>query len=102
MWAADVSHVNYLQFPNADRLGFQEKLNRREARHAGRKGFRGSPSFQTRGCLGVCLSHPDQAGGSCFWGGGTPKFSRTDTKEGHFHRRSLTLHDGVRVRAARA
>lgn len=68
MWAADISHVNYLQFPNADSLGFQEKLSRREARHAGRKGFWGSPSFQTRGCLGVCPSRPDQAGSSCFLG----------------------------------
>lgn len=49
MWAADISHVNYLQFPNVDRLGLQEKLSRRQARHAGRQGFQGVPFLPNKG-----------------------------------------------------
>lgn len=75
MWAADIPHVNYLQFLNVDRLSFQEKLSQKKARHSGRKGSRGSPSFQTRGCLGGFLSGPYQDGGSCFSGRGAPHFS---------------------------
>lgn len=38
MWAADIPHVNYLQFPNVDRLSFQEKLS-------GKRGSGGPPAF---------------------------------------------------------
>lgn len=39
MWAADIPHVNYLQFPNVDRLSFQEK-------RSGKRGSGGPPAFQ--------------------------------------------------------
>lgn len=61
MWAADIPHVNYLQFPNVDRLRFQEKLSG--------KGVPEGPLPSRKGCLEVCLSGPYQGAGSCFLGG---------------------------------
>lgn len=49
MWAADIPHVNHLQFLNVDRLGFQEKLSRKEARDSRRKGFQGVPFLPNKG-----------------------------------------------------
>lgn len=61
MWAADIPHVNYLQFPSVDRLRFQEKLSG--------KGHLEGPLPSRKGCLEVCLSGPFQGADSCFLGG---------------------------------
>ena len=68
-WAVDIPHVNYLQFLSVDRLG-SGKAEQETGKTLWKIGvLGGSPSFQTRGFLGVCLSHPYQGGGSCFLGG---------------------------------
>lgn len=97
MWAADIPHVNYLQFPSVDRLSFQEKLSRRDARLSGRKGFQGVPFLPNKGL--PCPAHT-RVEAAVSWGAtpiSPPGWEWGGTLPQPYPGRPLTLHEGICV-----